>query len=136
MPHGLPSMTDLSEFLKGHIVPENDAEQRAWEQVVDALEAGDHLEDALEGKDLPEALLVNIVCQTWNCVNEKDTIAYYAATEDPAVFPIGRVLEALFQSTNVAVHVVTTNYDRVIEYACNSAGLLFSTGFTPGYIQR
>lgn len=136
MPYGLPSMNDLAEFLKAHIIPDGEAEKEAWGQVVSALEAGDHLEAALERKNLPEKLLSKIICQTWNCINEKDAEVYFGLARNPAVFPIGRILEALFQSTNVAVHVVTTNYDRVIEYACNSADLLFSTGFTPGYLQR
>lgn len=136
MPHGLPSMSDLSDFLIGNIKPTNDAEQAAWALVVDALQSGDHLEAALEGKNLPVPLLTSIVCQTWNCVNEKDSAVYFGMAKDPTAFPIGRILNALFQSTNVAVHVVTTNYDRVTEYACNSVGLLFSTGFTPGYLQK
>ena len=80
-------------------------------------------------------LLQKIVRETWNCVNEKDAEVFFGLAKDPAAFPMGRILSALFQSTNVAVHVVTTNYDRVIEFACNSAGLLFNTGFTPGYLQ-
>lgn len=135
MPHGLPSMNDLSTFLKANIAPDDEVEAESWAHVTEALDDGLHLEAALEGKNLPPALLTKIICETWNCVNEKDSAVYFALARDPAAFPMGRILNALFQSTNVAVHVVTTNYDRVIEFACNSAGLLFSTGFTPGYLQ-
>lgn len=135
MPHGLPSMNDLSVFLKAHIAPEGDAEAEAWRGVTLALENGLHLEGALEGNNLPPALLKKIVCETWNCVNEKDSAVYFELARDQGAFPLGRIMNALFQSTNIAVHVVTTNYDRIIEFACNSVGLLFSTGFTPGYLQ-
>jgi SIR2-like domain len=136
MPHGLPSMADLAFFLKSHIVPANDAEKVGWAAVVDEMDAGKHLEAALEGKNLPESILQKIVRETWNCVNEKDAAVYFGLAQDPAAFPLGRILSALFQSSNIAVHVVTTNYDRVIEFACNSAGLLFNSGFTPGYLQK
>nr|WP_236001133.1 SIR2 family protein [Agrobacterium leguminum] len=42
----------------------------------------------------------------------------------------------MFSSTHSEVHVVTTNYDRVAEFACNSKNVLFQTGFAPGYIQK
>lgn len=136
MPHGLPSMDDLATFLKANIVPNTDNEKDGWAAVVADLDSDQHLEAALEGKNLPESLLQMIVRETWNCVNEKDAAVFFSLAKDPAAFPLGRILSALFQSTNVEVHVVTTNYDRVIEYACNSAGLLFNAGFTPGYLQR
>lgn len=136
MPHGLPSMPDLAAFLKASIKPKGDNEAQGWTSVLDSLEDGNHLEAALEGKDLPPSLLHKIICETWNCVNEKDAAVYFGMAHDPAAFPLGQILGKLFQSTNNTLHVVTTNYDRVIEYACNSAGLLFSTGFTPGYLQK
>ncbi|MDY6949129.1 MAG: SIR2 family protein [Pseudomonadota bacterium] len=135
MPHGLPSMGDLAGYLRDHVAPSEDKEQAGWDAVVAELDAKKHLEAALEGKNLPDSLLQRIVRETWNCVNEKDAEVFFGLAKNPAAFPLGRILGALFQSTNVAVHVVTTNYDRVIEYACNSAGLLFNAGFTPGYLQ-
>ncbi len=136
IPHGLPSMDDLATFLKDNIKPDNDNEKRGWDTVVSDMNAGKHLEAALESKNLPDSLLKKIVRETWNCVNEKDSAVYFGLAKDPAAFPLGRILSALFQSTNIAVNVVTTNYDRVIEFACNSAGLLFNSGFTPGYLQK
>jgi hypothetical protein len=135
MPHGLPGMGDLATYLKGHITPSGDKEESGWDAVIADLDSGKHLEAALEGKNLSDSLLRKIVRETWNCINEKDAEVFFGLAKAPTAFPLGNILRALFQSTNVAVHVVTTNYDRVIEYACNSAGLLFNAGFTPGYLQ-
>ncbi len=49
---------------------------------------------------------------------------------------LGRLLSGMFNSTQTELHVVTTNYDRVAEYACNSIGILFQTGFAPSYVQK
>jgi SIR2-like domain len=136
MPHGLPSMNELATFLKNNIAPEGEDQIAAWADVVKALDGGNHLEAALEGKTLPEALLTRIVRGTWQCVNEQDAKLFVSGPVAQQAFPFGLLLDRLFQSTNVAIHVITTNYDRVVEYACNSAGLLFSTGFTPGYLQK
>ncbi|MVA58522.1 MULTISPECIES: SIR2 family protein [Rhizobium/Agrobacterium group] len=136
MPHGLPSMGDLSKYLMSNIETNGEAEADAWLLVKTALTAGDHLEAALEGKNLPAGLLSQIVSLTWKCVNEKDLELYCNLTSDPAAYPLGTLIAGLFKSSNAIVNVVTTNYDRVVEFACNSAGLLFQTGFAPGYLQK
>ena len=134
MPHGLPSMGDLSTYLKNNMKTESDAESEAWMGVRLALGHGDHLEAALEDKILPASLLSKIVSLTWNCVNDKDMQLLEAAARD-GDFELGRLLASMLSSTHNEVHVVTTNYDRVAEFACNSKNVLFQTGFAPGYIQ-
>lgn len=136
MPHGLPSMGALSDYLRDNIEAEGDAEEEAWTLVRAALAHGDHLEGALEGKTLPNTLLAKIVGLTWQCVNEKDMALLNLAASNGGDFSLGQLLAGMFNSTQNEVHVVTTNYDRVAEYACNSLGVLFQTGFAPGYVQK
>jgi len=136
MPHGLPSMGMLSTYLRENLEIEGELETEAWTLVRTALSQGDHLEAALEGKTLPDALLQKIVRCTWQCVNEKDQEVAASVVGGDQAFPLGKLLSGLFNSTHKEVHVVTTNYDRVAEYACNSVDLLFQTGFAPGYIQK
>ena len=136
MPHGLPSMGELSKYLRDNLQIEGEAEIDAWTLVRTALSQGDHLEAALEGKTLPESLLQKIVRCTWQCVNEKDQEVAASVVDGDQTFPLGQILGGLFNSTHNEVHIVTTNYDRVAEYACNSVGLLFQTGFAPGYVQK
>ncbi|MBQ4823956.1 hypothetical protein J4729_05250 [Leisingera sp. HS039] len=134
MPHDLPSMGALSEYLQSELQAEGEAEEDAWILVRTALANGDHLEAALEGKALPETLLAKIVRLTWQCVNGKDRVLLDAAASDGAEFALGSLLVGMFKSTQTEAHIVTTNYDRVAEYACNAKGILFQTGFAPGYV--
>ena len=136
MPHGLPSMSDLSKYLKENLETQGQDEEEKWLLVRTALANGDNLEAALEGINLPNALLAKIVGLTWKCVNEKDEALYRRLYADPSAYPLGALLSGLFKSSNTSLDVVTTNYDRVIEYACNSAGLLYQAGFAPGYLQK
>lgn len=136
MPHGLPSMGVLSDYLRNNLHTEGKAEEDAWLLVRTALANGDHLEAALEGKALPDTLLAKIVRNTWQCVNEKDMALLNLAASIGEEFPFGRLLSRMFNSTLAEIHVVTTNYDRVAEFSCNSKGLLFQTGFAPGYVQK
>lgn len=136
MPHGLPSMGELSTYLRSNIKAEDEVESDAWLNVRTALARGDHLEAALEGKNLPSSLLSKIVGFTWCCVNERDRLLLEKAAANDEKFSLGRLLEGMFSSTHHEVNVVTTNYDRVAEFACNSRNVLFQTGFAPGYIQK
>ena len=136
MPHGLPSMGNLATYLQDNLKPNDQAEAESWTLVQQSLSDGNHLEAALEGKNIPPTLLKAIVNRTWECVNEKDCELFRLMASGGEVFPLGRLFLALFNSTNTTVNVVTTNYDRVAEFSCNSARLLFQTGFTPGYLQK
>jgi SIR2-like domain len=136
LPHKLPSMGELQEFLVRNVQANAGEEEDAWMLVRTALSKGDHLEKAMIGKTLPVSLTKKIVEQTWTCVNKADHALFLRAISNNEDFPFGRLLHGLLISTNAVIDVITTNYDRVAEYACNAYGLLFSSGFTPGYIQR
>ena len=136
MPYGLPSMGVLGDYLRDNLETDSAPEEEAWLAAKLALANGDHLEAALEGTTLPDNLLRKIVALTWQCVNDKDKALLDAAALNGAEFALGRLLSGMFSSTQTELHVVTTNYDRVVEYACNSTGLLFQTGFAPGYVQK
>jgi SIR2-like domain len=136
MPHCLPSMGELQKYLVDNLHAPDGAEADAWLGVRTALAAGDHLEKAMEGKNLPASLTKMIVELTWKCVNHADHDLFLRAISNSEDFPFGRLLHGLSVSSNSVIDVITTNYDRVAEYACNVHGLLYSSGFTPGYIQR
>ena len=129
-------MAVLSTYLREKLETIGEAEKGAWLEVRTALANGDHLEAALEGKTLPDTLLAKIIGLTWQCVNEKDKALLHIAASNGGDFALGRLLAAMFDSTHNEVDVVTTNYDRIAEYACNSVGVLFQTGFAPGYVQK
>lgn len=94
MPHGLPSMGELSTYLCTNMETDGDAEGDAWLLVKTALANGDHLEAALEGKSLPSSLLSKIVGHTWRCVNDKDMQLLDAAASN-GDFSLGNLLARL-----------------------------------------
>ncbi|WP_413992413.1 SIR2 family protein [Labrys okinawensis] len=134
-PHQLPGMDALKYHLMAVVAADGPEEETAWDQVRQAFEAGEHLEKALTGKVLPTRLTKKIVDETWRCINAADKAVFFRALCGTEVFPLATLLASLFRSSNKTVDIVTTNYDRIAEYACNSTDLLFSAGFIPGYIQ-
>ena len=134
--HGLPSMNDLKEHLLDKVTPSDGDEAEKWLEVKRALDKGNHLEEVLEGNPIPESLVDKIVIETWKCVCEKDKRLFMESSSTGYSFPLGNILKGLFRSSNNLINIVTTNYDRTVEYACNSVGIICLTGFTPGYFQN
>jgi hypothetical protein len=133
--HGLPSMSDLRDDLVANILANDGDEAFAWSQVQTALSGGNHLEQALIGVTLPASLTAKVIAATWKCINERDKAVYLRAVTGSESFPVSHLLRRLFQSTATSINIVTTNYDRLAEYASDAAGVAFATGFCPGLIQ-
>ncbi|MXN44641.1 SIR2 family protein [Shinella kummerowiae] len=134
--HGLPGMGALKDFLLEKVTTDGDEEAEGWAKVTEAFAAGEHLEQALTGKALPALLTRKIVGHTWECINNSDKVLFSRAVRAEENFPLGRLILALLASSQKVLDIVTTNYDRVAEYACNSVDVIHSVGFTPGYLQR
>jgi hypothetical protein len=129
-------MGDLANWLRDDVKVEERAEIDAWTLVRTALAAGDHLEAALENKVLSENLVAKIVRSTWDFIAQDDYNLLKSAIQSEIAFPLRSLFAGLFRSTNRNIHVVTTNYDRVAEYAADSGGYIHKTGFLPGYLRR
>ena len=129
-------MDALSDYLRHNVSTQSVVEQESWTEVLSALQCGKDLERALEGKTLPPSLTKQIVKSTWNHVCETDFKVFESVSRGNEPPPFANLIRELFNSTNSEIHVVTTNYDRVAEFACNSAGIIVQTGFQPGYIQK
>lgn len=136
IPHGIRGMSELAVWLRDNVEADEGSEEDAWTLVRTALAAGDHLEAALEGKALPDPLVTKIVRSTWDFIAKDDYALLRSAIKAETVFPLRSLFEGLFRSTNRNIHVVTTNYDRVAEYAADSGGYIHNTGFLPGYLRR
>lgn len=136
IPHGIRGMGDLAVWLRDKVEAAAGEESDQWLLVKTALANGDHLEAALENKALPESLVVKIVRSTWDFIAQDDYSLLKSAIKTETTFPLRSLFTGLFRSTNRNVHVVTTNYDRVAEYAADSGGYIHNTGFLPGYLRR
>lgn len=136
IPHGIKGMGDLAAWLRNNVEADEGAEVDAWTLVRTALANGDHLEAALEKNVLPDNLVVKVVRSTWDFIAKDDYELLKSVVKDNATFPLQTLFAGLFQSTNRNINVITTNYDRVAEYAADCGGFIHNTGFLPGYLRR
>ena len=139
IPFGLPSMSDLARRLMESSPegPLSQSENRIWKDFTDALEAKNDLESALGDARMNEDLSNHVVEHTWTRIEEADAKAFGDMIMNPEPPPLSRLYRHLFDSTHRTLSVVTTNYDRLAEYATDLAGegFLHYTGFTHGYIR-
>ena len=134
VPFGLPAMKPLADYLVSNVKPEDEAETDSWLMIRTALASGDHLEQALAASPLAGSIIPQIVRLTWEFIAEHDRAVLFKALENDFKPPLARILSHLFNTSNVSLDVVTTNYDRVIEYTCDIAGIHYSSAFQPSYI--
>ncbi len=115
--YGLPSMSDLAEALTDRI----DSEDKTWETFKTKLDESKNLENALQEVTVSPPVLDLIVNNTWQITSEKDLELFDAIVTGTTSLALARLFEFLLRTANPQLSVVTTNYDRLAEYAANTA---------------
>lgn len=132
---GMSGMWGLAEYLKQQIdrgAFEGDDDAK-WDKFVTLLDRHVDLETALHQVDMSEGLTNQIVSNTWLLINNEDLAVFNASLPDRNYFPLGRLLSHYFRSTANSIDIITTNYDRLGEYACEQEGIHHYTGFSHGF---
>lgn len=132
IPHGLPSMQALAKELLAAI---NDNPE-GWDIFAKRLDEVKDLEQALHDVPLPQDTVEILVRKTWEIVSEKDIELYNQILKGRITLPLADMFAYLLRTADSHLRVVTTNYDRVAEYAANTVDAYASTGTTAGWLQR
>ncbi|MDM9652370.1 SIR2 family protein [Pseudomonas wenzhouensis] len=136
--HGMSGMWALANYLVAHTDTSglSAPELEAWEKFCHVLNDGVDLESALHQVTASEELTSRIVKATWTLINAEDTDIFQKSLQDNAMFPLSRLLEHMFRSSLKMINIVTTNYDRLAEYACDQGRIHHYTGFTHGFLRQ
>ncbi len=136
--HGMSGMRALA----GHLVAHTDisslsaTENDAWERFCQVLDDGVDLESALHQVTVTEALTARIIKVTWTLINSEDSQIFHKSLQNKAMFPLSRLIGHMFKSNLKTINIVTTNYDRLAEYACDQERVHHYTGFTHGFFRQ
>lgn len=127
---GLPGMGALAGRLKAG-VPQiiSGADVAAWAEVASHLDSGAGLETALQKVSASADLDAAIVQVTADYLVEEEGTVLAKCINTERVLRFARLLPHLSASTPRHSVVVTTNYDRLIEFAVESAGWGVDAGF-------
>lgn len=136
--HGVPGMWPLGKYLRGlGPTPGWSADAlREWNQFVCEIDNGTDLESALGRVRLSEEQTSLVVNGTRDFLLPYDLKAFDSVLADRRVFPLSGLYDYLFRSTHRTLNVVTTNYDRIAEYAADASGHSHFTGFEYGHLQH
>ena len=139
---GLPGMDRLSSQLKTTFSKDyfrNDDILTEWEEVSRLIHLHG-LEGGLLKSRVSEYLLTAIVEETASFVNDADSHLRDSLYSNPVhSFPFARLLDHLVNSLhpmNPVLDVITSNYDHVIEYACDRIKVKCCSGFCGALVQR
>ena len=132
--HGLPSMSELASELLDTVpnydefeqLPEPDRE--AWEGAASALSETADIEQALNGVLADSALIPLIERAVAGLVGERERVALGALIDGGQTSDFGDFIRYLSR-VGSPISVVTTNYDRLLEFSARMAGFFVDDMF-------
>lgn len=130
--YGLPTMGILSKHLKDNVNGESDSN---WNDFIKLLDNGTDLETALQKITLNEEVTTQIIKETWNLINPIDIEVFFKSLHNPNFYSLSNLIGKLFSSTSTELNIITTNYDRLAEYACEKKNIYHFTGFSTGFLR-
>lgn len=136
--HGMSGMGALAEHLVAHVDVSDlsVSELGVWEKFCQLLGDGIDLESALHQVAASEELTSRIVKATWTLINSEDIEIFHKSLQNNTMFSLSRLLEHMFRSSLKKINIITTNYDRLAEYACDQMRIHHYTGFTHGFFRQ
>ena len=134
VPFGLPTMWSLGEYLKDEISFNDDENQEQFNNFKKCLDETKDLEIALTDTKLNEQVVSEIVRKTWNLVNKADLNAYEKIINEQVEIPLTRLIKYFIDTAERKVSIVTTNYDRLAEYAASLAKAFIYNGYSQNLI--
>lgn len=135
--HGIPGMWPLATHLAGAVTPTgwNATENGEWSSLLAHLKSGKDLESALQEIRPSERQTLFVAESARAYLLPYDDQALTGLLADRRSLPLARLIRHLFSSTHRTLNIVTTNYDRLAEYAADAAEVAVHTGFSQGYLQ-
>ncbi|MFG0239415.1 SIR2 family protein [Brevibacillus porteri] len=138
---GISGMGALATWLieKVEIQNLNPDEKTEWEKIkIRLLSDQMGLEMALQasGTNLTNTLTKEIVKQTWSLIAKDERIALLKISAGEDLVGFCRLFNRYQDTTKTAIHLITTNYDHLIEWSASAAGWLVWDGFENGSIAR
>lgn len=134
VPFKLPSMWVLGDHIKKSVNFTNAADQNQFNKFIEEFDKTGDLESTLTNLPLRTNVLSEIVNKTWELVNESDLEAYEYFIKKNNEFPLSNLLEHFLDTAGKKVSIITTNYDRLAEYASSLAKAVICTGYSQNLI--
>lgn len=131
---GLPTMSKLEAHLRDKMPGRiSSTEMDEWKRIMAVLETGQGLEVALHAVLTSENVGNAIVELTAGLIAEEEARVIRSALSKQVILPFSHLLPHITPSTAGEVHVITSNYDRLIEVSAETIGYGVDTMFLGNY---
>ncbi len=87
------------------------------------------METALSDITFPSDILNDVKWETWSLISSRDFDLFGRILFGHEELALSKLLKKLYQATPQKIDIITTNYDRVIEYSCDLAQIPVANGF-------
>ncbi|MEK7436433.1 MAG: SIR2 family protein [Pseudomonadota bacterium] len=131
-------MFELAEQLHRTVQPGNGSDAEQWKQVLSSLADGKGLEEAFNAVT-DTGLKERIVTATGAFVASVDRDWAWRIATGEETAPLHDLLRKLVDGlppTNPVQHIVTPNYDMLVEHCCDALEVPWTDGFTTGSMCR
>jgi hypothetical protein len=128
IPYGLPSMNGLADEIKSKIDPKYKSSQ-LWIDFETELDSNHNLEVALGKRHLNGGMHEAVISIVWSCISSKNRCVinqFLTNNTEPGITSIIRKFVQLTGTTNI----ITTNYDKLIEFSIDKIQGIIQTGFS------
>lgn len=135
IPVGIPGMNELANYLQDKLDSKYSSDTN-WCDISDRLRNGIDLESALTSYHLEKELLDDIKKYTWELVTTADLRLFYEKVLFGKKLPLSTLLFKLLQPNPHRLDILTTNYDRYIEYCCDQINVRIDNRYRGMYFKR
>jgi hypothetical protein len=129
--YGLPLMGELGEELKRH---KGEFANTEFDELCASIDTM-NFEEAIDKTTLTEDSYTALLKIVWDYMSEKDLLQFNRLIEDKANYALADLLKIVIGTTANTATVITTNYDRLAEYASDIIGATTVTGFEGHFIK-
>jgi hypothetical protein len=130
--YGLPLMGEISEEIKRHNDKFPESEFRALCDNLTSM----NLEEAIDKASISDDSFIALRKIVWEYINKRDIVLLRKLTHSSTNFALADLLQIIIQPTPNTATIVTTNYDRLSEYAVDLIGATAVTGFEGNLIRK
>lgn len=134
VPFKLPSMWILGDHIKKSINFSDHNDQNQFKEFVKEFDETEDLESTLTKLQLGPNVLAEIVNKTWELVSKADLEAYEHFIKKDVDFPLTNLITYFLNTAGKKVSIITTNYDRLAEYASSIAKAIICNGYSQNLI--
>ncbi|HHT9144871.1 MAG TPA: hypothetical protein ACFYD4_04205 [Candidatus Wunengus sp. YC61] len=134
IPFHPPSMWILGDHLKKTISFADPDDQRQFDEFKSIFDEVQDIELTLLKLQLRPNVLSNIIFETWKLVSKHDLEAYDQFLNNKTNFPLAELTKHLLSSAQRKLSIITTNYDRLAEYAASLSNTFICTGSSQNFI--